>query len=49
MQSMMGTYVEQSQKMFQQMQDSIQEQTKKVLCGFQFPGQAAPEKVEKKK
>jgi polyhydroxyalkanoate synthesis repressor PhaR len=49
MQSMMGTYVEQSQKMFQQMQDSIQEQTKKVLSGFQFPGQAAPEKVEKKK
>ena len=50
MQSMMGTYVEQSQKMFQQMQDSIQEQTKKVFAGFTFPGQpAAPEKVEKKK
>jgi polyhydroxyalkanoate synthesis repressor PhaR len=50
MQSMMGTYVEQSQKMFHQMQESIQEQTKKMFSGFQFPGQpAAPEKVEKKK
>jgi polyhydroxyalkanoate synthesis repressor PhaR len=50
MQSMMGTYVEQSQKMFQQMQESIQGQTKKMFSGFQLPGQpAAPEKVEKKK
>ena len=49
MQSMMGTYVEQSQKMFQQMQDSIQEQTKKMFSGFQFPSQPAAEKVEKKK
>jgi polyhydroxyalkanoate synthesis repressor PhaR len=47
MQSMMGTYVEQSQKMFQQMQDSIQEQTKKMFSGFQLPGQPAAEKVEK--
>lgn len=37
MQSMMGTYVEQSQKMFQQMQDSIQEQTRKMFSGFQLP------------
>jgi len=37
MQSMMGAYVEQSQKMFQQMQDNIQEQTKKMFAGFQFP------------
>lgn len=49
MQSMMGAYVEQSQKMFQQMQDSIQEQTKKMFTGFQFPGQPVPEKAEKKK
>lgn len=49
MQSMMGTYVEQSQKMFQQMQESLQEQTKKMFSGFQFPGQTPPEKAEKKK
>jgi len=49
MQSMMGTYVEQSQKMFHQMQESIQEQTKKMFSGFQFPSQPAAEKVEKKK
>jgi polyhydroxyalkanoate synthesis regulator protein len=49
MQSMMGTYVEQSQKMFQQMQDSIQEQTKKMFAGFQMPGQGMPGKTEKKK
>jgi len=36
-QSMMGAYVEQSQKMFQQMQENIQEQTKKMFTGFQFP------------
>ena len=49
MQSMMGTYVEQSQKMLQQMQESIQEQTKKMFSGFQLPGQPVPEKAEKKK
>ena len=50
MQHMMGAYVEQSQKMFHQMQENIQEQTKKMFSGFQFPGQpAVPEKVEKKK
>ena len=38
MQSMMGAYVEQSAKMFQQMQDSMQEQTRKLFSGFQFPG-----------
>jgi polyhydroxyalkanoate synthesis repressor PhaR len=43
MQSMMGTYVEQSQKMFHQMQESIQEQTRKMFTGFQFPGQPAAE------
>ena len=53
MQSMMGTYVEQSQKMFQQMQDSIQEQTRKMFAGFPFPpqpaGQPAQEKTAEKK
>jgi polyhydroxyalkanoate synthesis repressor PhaR len=41
MQSMMGAYVEQSQKMFHQMQENIQEQTRKMFTGFQFPGQPA--------
>jgi polyhydroxyalkanoate synthesis repressor PhaR len=53
MQSMMGTYVEQSQKMFQQMQESIQEQTRKMFTGFKFPAQpaapATPEKAGEKK
>jgi polyhydroxyalkanoate synthesis repressor PhaR len=53
MQSMMGTYVEQSQKMFHQMQENIQEQTRKMFTGFQFPGQpavpASPEKGSEKK
>ena len=50
MQSMMGTYVEQSQKMFQQMQESIQEQTRKMFSGFQFPvPPAGHEPAEKKK
>jgi len=44
MQNMMGAYVEQSQKMFHQMQENIQEQTRKMLGGFQFPGQETPEK-----
>ena len=38
MQSMMSAYVEQSRKMFQQMQESMQEQTKKVFSGLPFPG-----------
>jgi polyhydroxyalkanoate synthesis repressor PhaR len=38
MQSMMGAYVEQSAKMFQQMQDRMQEQTRKLMGGFTFPG-----------
>ncbi|MDP1651406.1 MAG: polyhydroxyalkanoate synthesis repressor PhaR [Rhodocyclaceae bacterium] len=54
MQNMMGTYVEQSQKMFQQMQESIQEQTRTMFSGFKPPAQpAAPEApakaAEKKK
>ncbi|NWG32162.1 MAG: polyhydroxyalkanoate synthesis repressor PhaR [Rhodocyclaceae bacterium] len=49
MQSMMGAYVEQSQKMFQQMQESIQEQTKKMFGGFQMPAQPPKAAAEKKK
>ncbi|MCF8178741.1 MAG: polyhydroxyalkanoate synthesis repressor PhaR [Sulfuritalea sp.] len=33
MQHMMGAYVAQSQKMFQQMQDTMQEQTRKIFPG----------------
>jgi len=38
MQNMMGTYVEQSRKMFQQMQENVQEQSLKMFTGFPFPG-----------
>lgn len=34
MQNMMGAYMEQSQKMFQQMQDTMQEQTRKIFPGI---------------
>ena len=45
MQHMMGAYVEQSQKMFQQMQETMQEQTRKI-----FPGiYVAPEDKGEKK
>jgi len=52
MQSMMGTYVDQSQKMFHQMQENIQEQTRKMLAGVKLPvqpGQEVPEKATEKK
>jgi len=51
MKSMMGAYVEQSSKMFQQMQDSMQEQTRKLMGGFTFPGFPAgsAEKTPEKK
>ena len=42
MQSMMSAYVDQSKKMFQQMQDQLQNQTRNMFTGFQFPG-AQPE------
>jgi polyhydroxyalkanoate synthesis repressor PhaR len=51
MQSMMGAYVEQSAKMFQQMQDNMQEQTRKLFSGFPIPGypqQADKATTEKK-
>jgi polyhydroxyalkanoate synthesis repressor PhaR len=45
MQHMMGTYVEQSQKMFHQMQDNLQDQTRKLFPSL-YPGdgEAKPEK-----
>jgi polyhydroxyalkanoate synthesis repressor PhaR len=52
MQSMMGAYVDQSAKMFQQMQDRMQEQTRKLMGGFPFPGfppGAAADKTTEKK
>jgi polyhydroxyalkanoate synthesis repressor PhaR len=37
MQSMMGAYMEQSKKLFMQMQEQIQNQTRTIFSGFQFP------------
>jgi len=42
MQSMMGAYMEQSKKMFMQMQEQIQNQTRTLFSGFPFPGFQAP-------
>ena len=36
-QSMMGTNIEQSKKMFLQMQEQIESQTRNMFSGFQFP------------
>lgn len=36
MQSMMTAYMDQSKKMFQQMQDQLQNQTRSMFTGFQF-------------
>jgi len=52
MQSMMGTYMEQSKKMFMQMQEQIENQTRTLFAGFQFPGypgQTPPVKSEDNK
>ena len=52
MQSMMGAYVEQSSRMFQQMQEGMQEQTRKFFGGFPpftAHGQPAPDKAAEKK
>ena len=38
MQSMMSAYMEQSKKMFMQMQEQIEAQTRNLFAGFQFPG-----------
>ncbi len=38
MQSMLSAYVDQSQKMFMQMQEQIEDQTRNLFSGFPFPG-----------
>lgn len=38
MQSMLSAYVDQSQKMFIQMQEKIEDQTRNLFAGFPFPG-----------
>jgi polyhydroxyalkanoate synthesis regulator protein len=38
MQSMMGTYMEQSKRMFTQMQEQIESQTRSMFTNFPFPG-----------
>ncbi len=37
LQSVMGSYVEQSKKMFDQMQEQIESQTRNIFAGFPFP------------
>jgi polyhydroxyalkanoate synthesis repressor PhaR len=38
MQSVMNAYMEQSKQMFQQVQSQLQNQTRTMFTGFQFPG-----------
>ena len=42
MQGMMQAYMEQSQKMFAQFQDQMQNQARNMFTGFQFPGFQPP-------
>jgi polyhydroxyalkanoate synthesis repressor PhaR len=42
MQSMMGAYMEQSKKMYVQMQEQLDNQTRSLFSGFQFPGFPPP-------
>jgi polyhydroxyalkanoate synthesis regulator protein len=44
MQSMMGTYMEQSKRMFSQMQEQIESQTRSMFTTFPFPGNDADKK-----
>ncbi|KAI5916231.1 polyhydroxyalkanoate synthesis repressor PhaR [Thauera sp. 2A1] len=46
LQSMMGAYVEQSKKMFQQMQEQLESQTRNMFSGFQFPSYGAAADAE---
>lgn len=48
MQKMMGTYMEQSQKMFHQMQEQVQDQTRNMFSSFPFPHFTAPTTEEDK-
>ena len=43
MQGLMQAYMEQSQKMFAQFQDQLQNQARNMFTGFQFPGFPAPQ------
>ena len=43
MQGLMQAYMEQSQKMFAQFQDQMQNQARNVFSGFQFPGFPQPQ------
>jgi len=47
MQNMMGAYMEQSQKMFQQMQEQVQGQTRNLFAGFKFPNFVPPGEADK--
>ena len=42
LQSMMGAYVDQSKKMFEQMQTQLESQTRNMFSGFQFPATSVP-------
>ena len=42
LQSVMGAYIEQSKKMFEQMQERIESQTRNMFTGFHFPGFTVP-------
>ena len=45
LQSMMGAYVDQSKKMFEQMQSQLESQTRNMFTGFQFPNYTKTEDV----
>ena len=47
MQNMMSSYMEQSQTLFQQMQEQIQGQTRNLFSGFQFPNIKPPAEEKK--
>jgi polyhydroxyalkanoate synthesis repressor PhaR len=47
MQSLMQAYIEQSQKMFQQFQDQMQNQARNMFTGLSFPGFPAGQKSDK--
>ncbi|AOF81293.1 polyhydroxyalkanoate synthesis repressor PhaR [Methyloversatilis sp. RAC08] len=47
MQSMMGAYMEQSKRMFVQMQEQIEQQTRSMMSGFKFPGFTPPQGGDK--
>ena len=48
MQGMMSAYMDQSKNVFMQMQEQLQNQTKNIFTGFQFPGFPAPPAPPKK-